>query len=274
MELAMRSSICRREEEEEEAKQQAQVFKHSFAFVDSLVLKCAIELGIFDSIHATGKPKISLSTLSATLPLQPSSINPRRLQSLLRYLVHMGLLRNEAEEEYSPTELATALLKEGEKSLVTWALAIVDEVDMDCWHDLSKCCYSPASGPTVFESKHGMNVWEFSETNEEVNRLINEAMASDTMQAMPAFIHGCGEDVFKGVGSVVDVGGGTGMAMRMVADAFPHLNCTVFDLPHVVATAPSYPNVSFVGGDMFESATNADAVLLKYYSPILTYLDD
>ena len=54
------------------------------------------------------------------------------------------------------------------------------------------------------------------------------------------------------------------MAMNMVTEAFPHMKCIVFDLPHVVETAPSYPNVSFVGGDMFEFVPNADAILLKF----------
>ncbi|KAK8992066.1 hypothetical protein V6N11_044958 [Hibiscus sabdariffa] len=47
----------------------------------------------------------------------------------------------------------------------------------------------------------------------------------------------CGHDpsgAFEGLGSLVDVGGGTGTVAKAIADAFPHLNCTVLDLPHVV----------------------------------------
>ncbi|KAM3381991.1 isoflavone-7-O-methyltransferase 9-like [Capsicum galapagoense] len=38
---------------------------------------------------------------------------------------------------------------------------------------------------------------------------------------------------------------------------------TVLDLPHVVANMPQTENLSFVGGDMFQSIPHADAILLK-----------
>ncbi|XP_058069202.1 scoulerine-9-O-methyltransferase 2-like [Magnolia sinica] len=251
---------------QQELKSQAQIFNHIYSFVNSHVLKCAIELGIFDTIHGSkgGKP-MTLSTLATTIPL--NSINTRNLHRLMVYLVHMGLLQKNVtleEDEFSLTQLGEFLVKDGEKSLVNWALAIINEaVGMGCWHHLSRCCSLESGGPTLLEEMHGMSAWEYVGKNPEVNRLINDAMASDTKLVMPAFIQGCGH-VLEGIGSLVDLGGGTGMAMNMVAEAFPHLKCTVFDLPHVVETAPAYPNVSFVGGDMFEFVPNADAILLKF----------
>ncbi|CAD6203857.1 unnamed protein product [Miscanthus lutarioriparius] len=48
----------------------------------------------------------------------------------------------------------------------------------------------------------------------------------------------CGE-VFGGIDSLVDVAGVRGGATANIAAAFPHLKCSVLDLPHVVAGAPS-----------------------------------
>lgn len=48
-----------------------------------------------------------------------------------------------------------------------------------------------------------------------------------------------------------------------IAKAFPHMKCTVLDLPNVVAGAPTNTDVRFVAGDMFESIPPADAVFLK-----------
>ena len=62
---------------------------------------------------------------------------------------------------------------------------------------------------------------------------------------------------------MVDVGGGTGTTARNICDAFPKLKCVVLDLPHVVANLTETNNVGFVGGDMFKSIPQADAVLLK-----------
>ena len=40
---------------------------------------------------------------------------------------------------------------------------------------------------------------------------------------------------FDGVDSLVDVGGGSGTMAKGIAEAFPDMDCTVFDLPHVVS---------------------------------------
>ena len=65
---------------------------------------------------------------------------------------------------------------------------------------------------------------------------------------------------------MVDVGGGTGGTVAEIVKAYPHIKCINFDLPHVVATAPQYDGVTHVGGDMFQSVPNADAIFMKVYS--------
>ncbi|CAB4273528.1 unnamed protein product [Prunus armeniaca] len=70
--------------------------------------------------------------------------------------------------------------------------------------------------------------------------------------------------VFQGVDSLVDVGGGTGTVAKSIADAFPHMKCTVLDLPHVVADLKGSKNLEYVAGDMFEAVPEADAIFLKW----------
>ena len=69
--------------------------------------------------------------------------------------------------------------------------------------------------------------------------------------------------LFKGLGSLVDVGGGTGIVARIISEAFPHIKYTMFDLPHVVANLPDNENLNYVGGDMFQYIPPADAILIK-----------
>ena len=69
--------------------------------------------------------------------------------------------------------------------------------------------------------------------------------------------------IFEGLGSLVDVGGGTGTVAKIISEAFPHMKCTVFDLPHVVANLKDSQNLKYVGGDMFQSIPSADAILFK-----------
>jgi hypothetical protein len=79
--------------------------------------------------------------------------------------------------------------------------------------------------------------------------------------------------IFQGLCSLVDVGGGTGTVARIISEAFPHIKCTVFDLPHVVADLPETTNLKYVGGDMFRSIPSADAILIKVCNIFLSLQD-
>ena len=91
-----------------------------------------------------------------------------------------------------------------------------------------------------------------------------QGMASDDRLVTIVLIREC-KEAFKGLNSLVDVGGGTGNMANAIADAFPLMECTVFDLPHVVAGLQGNGNLKYVGGDMFEAVPAADAVLLKVF---------
>ncbi|XP_019234237.1 PREDICTED: isoflavone 4'-O-methyltransferase-like [Nicotiana attenuata] len=86
-------------------------------------------------------------------------------------------------------------------------------------------------------------------------------MASDS-KMMSLVVKDC-KQVFEEMDSLVDVGGGTGVIAKNILGAFPHIKCTVLDLPHVVANMPETENLKYVGGDMFQSIPPADAFLFK-----------
>ncbi|KAJ3677180.1 hypothetical protein LUZ60_002904 [Juncus effusus] len=73
----------------------------------------------------------------------------------------------------------------------------------------------------------------------------------------------CHAPIFDRLKSLVDVGGGIGTTVEVIAEAFPSLKCTVLDLPHVVSNALPSEKFNVVGGDMFENIPPTDAVLLK-----------
>uniref|UniRef100_A0ACD6A7V9 Uncharacterized protein n=1 Tax=Avena sativa TaxID=4498 RepID=A0ACD6A7V9_AVESA len=81
--------------------------------------------------------------------------------------------------------------------------------------------------------------------------------------AMDFIINNYG-DMFEGVTSLVDVVGGTGSAARAIAKAFPHIKCSVLDLPNVFHTIQDDGVVEYVAGDMMHSIQPTDAVFLKY----------
>ncbi|PHT37250.1 Trans-resveratrol di-O-methyltransferase [Capsicum baccatum] len=88
-------------------------------------------------------------------------------------------------------------------------------------------------------------------------------MARDSRSFMNVLIGNEFKDVFKGLTSLVDVGGGTGTVAMAITKKFPDIKCIVLDLPPVVANLQGSENLEFVAGDMFQKIPAANAVLLK-----------
>uniref|UniRef100_A0A0E0LVJ4 O-methyltransferase C-terminal domain-containing protein n=1 Tax=Oryza punctata TaxID=4537 RepID=A0A0E0LVJ4_ORYPU len=93
--------------------------------------------------------------------------------------------------------------------------------------------------------------------------LVMMGMASDSHLVVNMVLRECAE-VFLGARSLVDVGGGNGTIAKAIANAFPHIKCTVLDLPHVIHGSPTDGTVEFVAGDMMHFVPSADVALLKF----------
>lgn len=115
---------------------------------------------------------------------------------------------------------------------------------------------------TAFEKGMGMTIWEYLESHPEKSQMFNEGMAGETRLLTSSLIAGC-RDMFEGIGSLVDVGGGNGTALKAISKAFPHLKCTVFDLPHVIENSVECAGVERVSGDMFKAVPSAQAIMMK-----------
>ena len=74
-------------------------------------------------------------------------------------------------------------------------------------------------------------------------------MASDARLVMNVVVDKC-MGVFEGLESFVDVGGGTGTVAKAIADTFPNIKYTVFDLPHVFADFQGSKNLKYVREDI------------------------
>ena len=172
---------------------------------------------------------------------------------------------DQGEEAYDLTPSSRLLLKDKLPCLSPFVLSMLDPALVTPWHFLGDWFRgNRGSSSTPFEIAHNINLWEYGDQNPEFNNLFNEAMASDSGM-MSLVIRDC-IPVFEGLGTLVDVGGGTGEVGRIITESIPKLNCTVLDLPHVVANSPAVAeteNLKFIGGDMFQSITPTDAVLLK-----------
>ncbi|KAI3800841.1 hypothetical protein L1987_28938 [Smallanthus sonchifolius] len=189
----------------------------------------------------------------------------------MRLLIHSNFFsvakldgqEDEDEKEgYVLTASSKLLLKntnENIPNLLPFANLVLDPVFVTPWQFLGKWFYGKES--TVFETAHGDPMWEFANKDPRFNGIFNDAMASDS-QMMSLVVKDC-QEIFEGVETLVDVGGGTGLNAKILLEAFPHMTCTVFDLPHVVADKIETRNLKYVGGDMFSSIPSADAIFFK-----------
>ena len=275
------------EESKELLQAQLELWHHAFGYVKSMALAVALDLGVADAIHRRGGAA-TLSQILADAALSPCKLHG--LRRLMRALTVAGTFTvanttsseddSGGEAVYELTPASRLLVSdsvsggdgdgdgEGEGSTAASLSPVLRLV-------LNPFRVSPLGmgigawfrredqpGVAPFAVAHGRNMWEMAARKPTFNALVNDAMAADSRFLMRIVLRECAE-VFHGIGSLIDVAGGLGGAATSIAKAFPELRCSVLDLPHVVASAPSGGNVQFVEGDMFQSIPPADAVFLK-----------
>ncbi|KAD6119316.1 hypothetical protein E3N88_10587 [Mikania micrantha] len=237
-------------EEEEAAK--VEIWKYVHGFTPMAVVKCAIELRIPDILE-NHKTPMTLAKLASEIGCpQPS------LHRIMRFLIHQKVFQ-ETPAGYAQTAVSRLLTSHAKNSMADLVLLGTNPVILAPWHKLSGWVLGNKDLP--FDAAHGTDLWGFGAANPELSKLFNDGMACDARVGVAAIVEGCPE-VFEGLTTVVDVGGGNGTAIRGVVEAFPWIKGINFDLPHVVSAAPASTGVEHVGGSMFDLVPKADAAYL------------
>ncbi|KAF8391385.1 hypothetical protein HHK36_023689 [Tetracentron sinense] len=249
-------------EEEAMLRGQADIWEYMLGFVDSMALKCAVELGVADIINSHGHP-ITLSQIASSMDSPSPDINC--LSRIMRLLVRKRIFISSPHPEsgdllYGLTHSSKWLLREAELSLAPMVKIMNHQWLLEPWHCMNECV---KEGGIAFEKAHGSGIWDFASANPEFNNLFNEGMAGTSKITIKVILSAY-KDGFEGARSLVDVGGGTGIVVNEIVKAHPHIHGICFDLPHVVATAPKYPGVSHISGDMFAAIPAADTIFMKW----------
>ncbi|KAM0922026.1 hypothetical protein ACQ4PT_006435 [Festuca glaucescens] len=258
--------------DDELLRAQAELWSHVFAYTKSMALRCAVELGIPDAVHRRGG-SATVPDLVAELSLTPS--RAPYLRRLMRLLAHAGFFDALSEEQdtYGLTLLSRLLVSApgAGQGLSPFALAMLHPVIVSPSMSLAswfRAADSDGDGAArvPFAAAHGgRELWAVAKDDPGFGAAFNDAMACDGRFVMDLIVRGHGQDLFRGLASLVDVGGGSGGAAKAIAAAFPHVRCSVLEVPHVVASVPPGDGgVEFVAGDMFDHVPKADAVLLKW----------
>ncbi|CAL9203428.1 unnamed protein product [Musa hybrid cultivar] len=118
-------------------------------------------------------------------------------------------------------------------------------------------------GGIPFKKAHGMTAFEHHGGDPRFNKLFNDSMRNHSTILIKQLL-----ETYRGFDDVkvlVDVGGGTGATLHMITSRHPHIKGVNFDLPLVIASAPTNPDVEHVSGDMFESIPGGgDAIFMKW----------
>ncbi|CAL5012512.1 unnamed protein product [Urochloa decumbens] len=249
-----------------------EIWHHGLFHIKSSALLCAVGLGIPSAIHRRGGAA-TISDIVSDTGVDPSKIS--YLRRLMRMLTFYGIFAaatadqpDEAGETiYTLTPVSQILVEDRDSTpydmspllrvIVRPSTAVSTFFSMEEW-------FRDAGDKTLFEVAHGVHPWTLTKNDPEYNKAVNESMVMDSSVLMDIMLEVGSSDIFRGIKSLVDVGGGLGVAAMAIARAFPHIKCTVLDLEQVISQAPSSDgSVEFVTGDMFEYIPPADAVFLK-----------
>lgn len=247
---------------------QSHLWNHIFAFINSLSLKCALELGIPDAIQNYGKP-VPITELAKILSIPERRVpNFRRFMRLLAHndFFNQTSADPNADDVYELNTNSTLLVKEQGASLTPFVELMLDESLLDPWQKLSSWFQSEEPS-TAFEMRHGMFIWEATGKLPGFGKLLRDGLGSDSASIAKVIVEDCSE-LFRGAKTLVEVAGGTGTIALAIKNAFPEVECTVLDLPHMINAMEKSDKVKYLAGDMFEYIPPADMLILKVRSCI------
>uniref|UniRef100_A0ACD5TKW1 Uncharacterized protein n=1 Tax=Avena sativa TaxID=4498 RepID=A0ACD5TKW1_AVESA len=244
---------------EEFLQAQTELYNLSLAYVKSVALRASIDLQIPEAIHRRGG-SATLSDIAAETGTHGTKVS--YLGRLMRVLAISGVFSMHSDDGavyYKLTHVSRLLVP----ALSPMVPVLVDPLAATALFSLADWFTDErVSELTLFEAAHGCTRSEMT-AKKGMGGMFNAGMVADSRVLTDILLSEHG-DMFEGVESLVDIGGGHGGVAEAIAKALPNMKCTVLDLPHVVKEAAT-GNVQFVAGDAFQYIPPADAVLLKWF---------
>lgn len=243
------------------------VLERALGIVDTKALACAVALRVPDELAGGAR---TVGQLADAVGAEPDA-----LRRLLRYLVSRGLFRSPGGDRFA-NNAATDILREDHPwSWRPWVELAGSAWHADIWAQLPE---RVRTGRPATELAFGESFFTYvNDTDQEAGAAFNGAMESSARVQGLLFA----EHVdLSGVGTVCDVGGGTGEALAHVVRVHGHLRGTVLDVPALSERAAGVlrgrgvdDRVQFVGGDFFSSVPG-DHDLYTLFAVVHDWGDD
>ncbi|KAK3138274.1 hypothetical protein QOZ80_5AG0366710 [Eleusine coracana subsp. coracana] len=232
---------------------QLELWHHTLRYIKSISLKSAIDLRIADAIHDHGGTA-TLPQIATKIVLHQSKLPClRRLMRVLTVTGFFSIIEHPTdgggEHVYGLTPASSLLVSSTSTNLSPFLTMMLHSVTLSPFLRLSEWFEHELPDPTGFEMAYGQNFLDFVGHDDKFAKIFNDAMVADSSFVMDIVVTKC-SDVFHGISSLMDVAGGLGGASQAISKSFPHVKCSVLDLPHVVAAAPARTNVEYIAGDM------------------------
>ncbi|CAM8891700.1 unnamed protein product [Rhodiola kirilowii] len=247
-----------------------QAIRLANAVILPMALKSAIELNVIKVLSRAGPEAfLTSSQIAVEIGATRNPNAPVLLDRVLNLLASHSILKcygktgedGVVERVYGVSPICQFLTEdEGGGSIAPLFLLFQDMVLMKSWYHLNDVIME--GGGVAFDREYGMNLFEYLGTDPRFNQVFNKAMSSHTTLLMKKVL-GVYKG-FQGIKVLVDVGGGVGVTLGMITAKYPNIKGINFDLPHVIATAHSYPGVEHIGGDMFTEVPKGDAIFMKW----------
>lgn len=220
-------------------------------------ISCLAQMGIPDLVEAGPK---SAKELASQIDADPEA-----LYRLMRATASVGVLSEGPDGKFSETPMSAVLRSNGKPSLRALAMMGGREWHGRGWSRLEYCV---RTGKQALEQIYGMPIFEYFKQHPDEGQIFNDAMTSISTGDSPAVVDAYS---FKGIHSIVDVGGGHGLLLATILERNPQMKGTLYDAPHVIEGAKNGPlkpvmeRCTLASGDMFSSVpAGADAYIMKH----------
>ena len=218
-------------------------------------LAVAAELGIADRLKAGSKTAASIA--------RSTGASEDGVYRLLRALASLGLFAESTNGKFRLRPLGHLLCADSPQALGAYARFVADDSTWRPWGELR---YSVRTGEPAFDRVFGMPVFEYFAKTPKAAAVFDAAMTSISTIEARAVAEAYD---FSGIGTLVDVGGGHGLMLKVLLTAYRRLRGVLYDLPHVTGgalhTADLVDRCQVMGGDFLMSVPKGgDAYIMKH----------
>ena len=232
------------------------------SFLSGLCIASSIsgiaKLGVAD--HMSSEEPISVDTLAASTQAHAPS-----LYRVMRMLSSIGVFAEHSGQRFTLTPLGRTLRADAPDSTRGIALMNTDPWHMRGYERIFHCLRTGESG---LQSEFGADPFEV--ISRDPASLANFQLAMSNYSTVEARLLEPLLD-FSNFRRIADVAGGHGVLISQILRKNPHLEGVLFDLPEVIAHAPSAAELGCSGrlhyqsGSMFENVPpDCDAYIMKH----------